>query len=155
MALSLPQCSVLRKIIQPGQQTSPHPRALQLDGKSSTLESFPSVSLCQVQEFSPSSLESCSSMRQGRRDEEVNQPSRWSCCSARSVLREAPRPNWLQGGKLAYAAEIFTSIPSKLMLIMGTIQLFKSMCLIWHNWSSISIQPLYRLFKPTNYILVA
>lgn len=76
-------------------------------------------------------------------------------CSARSMLSEAPRPNWLLGGTLAYAAEILTSITCELKLIMGPVHLFKSMCLIWHNWSSISVQALYALFKSTNGILVA
>lgn len=71
------------------------------------------------------------------------------------MLIEAPRPNWLLGGTLAYAAEILTSITCELKLIMGPVHLFKSMCLIWHNWSSISVQALYALFKSTNGILVA
>lgn len=76
-------------------------------------------------------------------------------CSARSMLTEAPGPNWLVGGMLAYAAEILTSITWELKLIMGPVHLCKCMCLIWHNWSSISVQPLYALFKSTNGILVA
>lgn len=88
---------------------------------------------CQVKVLSPSSLESSSWMWQGKRDEKVNQPSRWGCPSATGVLIEALVSSRFHKGTVTHAAKILPSIPSILKHAVDMIHVFENTCLIWQN----------------------
>lgn len=133
ITLSLPWCSVLRKQIQPGQQPYPHPRALQLPGKSRTLKSFLPVLPCRVKAFSPLISGELHLDVAGKEGWEGGQALQMGLSLCHKCAEGAPVSSRLHKGTITYTAEILPSIPSKLKLAMGLFHLFKSTCLIWHN----------------------